>query len=101
VADPPGSNTSKSEDLDSSHVPKDTYYTSKFLLQNLLPNREDSDRSWTVPWADNEARGYDLKAVNPHRKTTGDERTPEQILEAIENHGREVTKALKELRQIC
>ncbi len=66
----------------------------------LLPNREDSDRSWTVSRADIEARGYDLKAVNPHRKTTGDERPPEEILEAIEKHGLEVANALKELRAV-
>ena len=46
-----------------------------------------------------EARGHDLKAVNPHRKAEADERTPEQILEAIEANGREVAEALAALRQ--
>jgi hypothetical protein len=33
----------KSEELDSSHVPKDTYYTSKFMLQNLPVNCSTKD----------------------------------------------------------
>jgi len=46
-----------------------------------------------------EKRGYDLKAVNPNRKVLVDERTPEEILDAIEAYGREVEKAVEELRK--
>lgn len=64
----------------------------------LLPERADSERSWTVTRAQIEERGFDLKAVNPHRKVEVDERTPEEILDQIEAHGREVAKWLAALR---
>jgi type I restriction enzyme M protein len=64
----------------------------------LLPGRGDSERSWTVTRAEIEARGFDLKAVNPNRKAEVDERTPEEILAAIEANGRVVADALAALR---
>ena len=45
-----------------------------------------------------EARGYDLKAVNPHRAEDADTRTPEQLLDEIALHGRELDEALAALR---
>ena len=64
----------------------------------LLPERGDSDRSWTVPRADIEAKNYDLKAVNPDAKSTEDTRTPEELLDLIEAKGKEVAEALAALR---
>ena len=64
----------------------------------LLPARGDSDRSWTVARADIEAKNYDLKAVNPNRKSTEDTRTPEELLALIAAKGKEVEAALAELR---
>jgi type I restriction enzyme M protein len=64
----------------------------------LLPERGESERSWSVPLAEIEARNYDLKAVNPNRKSVEDTRTPAEILAAIAAHGREVEEALRELR---
>jgi type I restriction enzyme M protein len=66
----------------------------------LLPERADSERSWTVSRAEIEARGIDLKAVNPNRKVEVDERTPDEILDIIESKGREVAEALTQLRGI-
>ena len=63
-----------------------------------LPLLDDSERSWTVTRQEIEARGFDLKAVNPHAKTTEDTRTPEELLDLIEAKGREVAEALKLLR---
>lgn len=65
----------------------------------LLPARADSERSWTVTRAEIEARGYDLKAVNPNAKSNEDLRTPEELLEIIEQKGNEVREALARLRQ--
>jgi type I restriction enzyme M protein len=65
----------------------------------LLPTRSDSDRSWTVPRADIEAKNFDLKAVNPHAKSNEDTRTPEELLDLIEAKGREVAEALAVLRE--
>jgi type I restriction enzyme M protein len=64
----------------------------------LLPDRAESERSWTVSRSEIEERGFDLKAVNPNRKTVEDERTPEQILDEIEARGREIAAALAEIR---
>ena len=64
----------------------------------LLPERADSDRSWTVRREEIEERGYDLKAVNPHRVEDVDTRTPEELIDEIAQHGRELEDALAELR---
>jgi len=64
----------------------------------LRPTRGDSDRSWTVTREEIEARGYDLKAVNPNAKTDEDLRKPEELLDLIEAKGREVSEALAKLR---
>jgi type I restriction enzyme M protein len=42
---------------------------------------------------------YDLKAVNPHRKSILDTRTPEELLDLIEAKGREIAEAIALLRQ--
>jgi type I restriction enzyme M protein len=41
---------------------------------------------------------YDLKAVNPNRKSISDTRTPEELTDIIEAKGREVAEALTVLR---
>lgn len=64
-----------------------------------LPKREDSERSWTVTRKEIEAKGYDLKAVNPHTKSNEDTRTPEELLDLIEAKGREVSDAVATLRK--
>ncbi len=71
----------------------------------LLPERSDlsdrseqSGRSWCVPRREIEARNFDLKAVNPHRRNNEDTRTPEELLDFIESKAREVAEALSGLR---
>jgi type I restriction enzyme M protein len=64
----------------------------------LLPARADSERSWTVERKEIEARGYDLKAVNPNARRDEDLRTPEELLDLIEAKGREVSEAIASLR---
>ena len=66
----------------------------------LLPARTDSEHSWTVERKEIEARGYDLKAVNPNAKRDDDTRTPEELLDVIEAKGREVAEAVAELRRL-
>jgi type I restriction enzyme M protein len=63
-----------------------------------LPTRSDSERSWTVTRAEIEARGYDLKAVNPNAKADQDTHTPAELLDVIEQKGEEVRAALARLR---
>ncbi len=64
----------------------------------LLPERADSERSWTVTRKEIEDKGFDLKAVNPHAPNREDTRTPEELLALIEAKGREVAEALATLR---
>ncbi len=65
----------------------------------LLPNKGDSEHSWTVDRVAIEAKNYDLKAVNPHAKTPEDTRTVEDLLEIIATKGKEVEDALAALRR--
>ncbi len=66
----------------------------------LLPGRADGERSWSVLREDVVARGYDLKAVNPHRAGDADTRTPEELLALLDAQGEEVSAALEELRRL-
>ncbi len=66
----------------------------------LLPERAESDHSWTVTRAEIEGRNFDLKAVNPHAKLVEDTRTPEELLDIIEAKGKEVAAAIAELRAL-
>lgn len=66
---------------------------------NLLPEKAESERSWRIPIEEIEARNYDIKAVNPNRRSEEDMRTPEELLSIIESEGAEVAKAIAELRK--
>lgn len=44
---------------------------------------------------------YDLKAVNPNRKASVDTRTPRQLLDLIDEKGKEVAEAVAKLRAMC
>ncbi len=65
----------------------------------LLPERADSERSWTVAREAIEAKGYDLKAVNPNARNDEDTRTPDELLDLIAAKAREVEAALGDLRR--
>ncbi len=65
----------------------------------LLPDRADSERSWTVSRETIETNGYDLKAINPNAKNEEDTRTPDELLDLIATKAREVETALGELRR--
>ena len=66
---------------------------------DLLPDRADSEHSWTVTIDEIKERNYDLKAVNPHRVEETDTRTPADLLAEIEQHNAELNDALAQLRQ--
>jgi len=66
----------------------------------LLPERTDGERSWTVTRKNIEAKGYDLKAVNPNARSQEDRRTPEELLDLIEAKGHEVAEAVAALRAL-
>jgi type I restriction enzyme M protein len=89
-------------DLSDIKVGKKTPFTLDRFEEffKLLPQRGDSERSWTVTRKEIEEKNYDLKAVNPHVKNEEDTRTPEELLDVIEQKGREVAEALKVLRSV-
>ena len=90
-------------DLSDVKVGKKTPLTTAHFEEffRLLPLRENSERSWTVMHPEIEARGFDLKAVNPNRKPDQDKRTPEEILDLIDAKGQEAAQALSQLRQLA
>ena len=65
-----------------------------------LPERESSDRSWTVDRAEIQRKGFDLKAVNPNAKSDEDTRTPAEILDVIEAKQKEISEAIAKLRAL-
>jgi type I restriction enzyme M protein len=89
-------------DLSDIKVGKRTPFTMERFADffSLLPKRGDSPRSWTVARQEIEARGYDLKAVNPNAKSDEDKRTPTELLDLIEARGREVAEAVAVLRRL-
>jgi type I restriction enzyme M protein len=60
----------------------------------LLPDRANSERSWSVSTEEIEAKNYDIKAVNPNRKEVEDKRTPDELLAIIESRAEEIREAL-------
>lgn len=65
----------------------------------LLPDRADSDHSWTVSRGEIEARRFDLKAVNPNARRDEDPRSVEELLDIIAAQGRQVDEAIAALRR--
>lgn len=63
-----------------------------------LPKRSNSPHSWTVKRSQIEARGYDLKAVNPHVTEEGNKRTPGELLDIIEAKQKEIADLVAALR---
>jgi type I restriction enzyme M protein len=57
--------------------------------------REEQNKADTVG-----ASVFDLKAVNPNAVVTVDTRTPEQVIQSIEDQGRIVAKAMETLREL-
>ena len=82
----------------SPNATRSRWRTSTSSLE-LLPTRAESENSWSVSREQIDANNYDLKAVNPNRPTDTDTRTPAELLEEIEAHGRELADALADLRQ--
>lgn len=64
----------------------------------LLPDRKDSERSWTITRQEIKAKNYDLKAVNPNSKGGADTRTQEEILALLETKSRMMVDVLIKLR---
>ena len=66
----------------------------------LLPERKDSENSWTITRKEIEEKNYDIKAVNPNKIEEVDNRTPEELISIIEQKGKEIQQALNSLKNI-
>ena len=64
----------------------------------LLPDRAESENSWTVSRSEIEEKNYDLKAVNPNKIEKVDTRTPKELISIIEKKGDEIREALALLK---
>ena len=88
-------------DLSDIKVGKRTPFTvDKFdEFFRFLPDRTDSDRSWTVDRQTIEDNSFDIKAINPNRKLEQDTRTPAELIALIEEKQTEIMSALAELKK--
>ena len=66
----------------------------------LLPEREEGERSWAVSRVEIEGRNYDLETVNPNRVVEADAQMPEELISLIEVKGREIDVALAALKKL-
>lgn len=66
----------------------------------LLPDRADSENSWRVDIEAIEKNGYDMKAVNPNRKSDIDTRSPAELLQSIHQQQDNIAAALKDLEKL-
>ncbi|MCL0099556.1 type I restriction-modification system subunit M [Dehalococcoidia bacterium] len=89
-------------DLTDLKVNKRNPMTIKYFEEffNLLPTKPETERSWTVTRSEIEEKNYDLKAVNPNRVEEVDTRTPEELIDVIEQKGSEIKEALSVLRSL-
>lgn len=69
-------------------------------LLEAVKSLAETERSWFVSIEDIEAKGFDLKAVNPNRKVEVDPRSSAEILREIESRHEEITNALHRLRSL-
>lgn len=87
-------------DLSDINVTKKQPFTMQHFDEffRLLPKRAESERSWSVPIEDIQAKNYDIKAINPNRKIIEDTRTPEELISIIESQAEEIKKVLTDLK---
>jgi len=76
--------------------PREEIENAKERWRNALRDAREAEARATAI----ENAVYDLKAVNPHRVIEEDTRTPLEIIQAIEERGREATAALSRLQAL-
>lgn len=70
------------------------------VLEISIAEKQKSQRDLENKAAEIDAATFDLKAVNPRAVFKKDDRTPEQIIQSIEDHGKIVSDALTRLRAL-
>ena len=66
----------------------------------LLPKRRSSENSWAVDISTIQANNYDIKAVNPNRKSEVDTRSAAVLLSSINQQQKRLTSALAKLQKL-
>jgi type I restriction enzyme M protein len=69
-------------------------------IENEIAEKQKSSRELEMKATEIDAATFDLKAVNPNAVVITDDRTPEQIIQNIQNHGKIVSDALARLRSL-
>jgi type I restriction enzyme M protein len=69
-------------------------------LETEIAEKQKATRDLEAKASEIDAATFDLKAVNPRAVVKTDDRTPEQIIQSIEDQGKIVTDALARLRAL-
>jgi type I restriction enzyme M protein len=69
-------------------------------LETEIAEKQKATRDLEAKASEIDAATFDLKAVNPRAVVKTDDRTPEQIIQSIEEQGKIVTDALARLRAL-
>jgi type I restriction enzyme M protein len=69
-------------------------------IETTIAEKQKSTRELEAKAAEIDAATFDLKAVNPNAVIKRDNRTPEQIIQSIEDQGKIVSDALSRLRAL-
>ncbi len=69
-------------------------------LETEIAEKQKTTRDLEAKASEIDAATFDLKAVNPRAVVKTDDRTPEQIIQSIEDQGKIVTDALTRLRAL-
>jgi type I restriction enzyme M protein len=69
-------------------------------IETAIAEKQKSTRELEARAAEIDAETFDLKAVNPNAVIKRDSRTPEQIIQSIEDRGKIVSEALSRLRAL-
>lgn len=69
-------------------------------LETEIAEKQKATRDLEAKASEIDAATFDLKAVNPRAVVKTDDRTPEQIIQSIEDQGKIVTDALARLRTL-
>ena len=78
----------------------------QYLIENFedtlkkIKTREVSENSWIVPIEEIKNNNYDLTAKNPNKKDEFEFIEPKELLNEIETINHEVSKILKEVREV-
>ncbi len=86
-------------DLSDLKLGKKTPMTAKHFADflNLLPEKPDSQRSWTVSKKKSENRNYDLKAANPNIKFFENTLSKPEIISLINKNNKQINKLTSKL----